>query len=73
MVKSRRDLVLAVYAIARTAIGIVCAVVGFIAVALLPRLMLPTLILLLFAVVVLLLRLDPPRFSQRADGAVATT
>jgi hypothetical protein len=71
--KNWRDLVLGVYSLACTAIGIVCAVVSFIVVALLPRLMLSTLILLLFAVVVLLVRLDPPRFSQRADGAVAIT
>jgi len=51
----------------------VCAVVSFIVVALLPRLMLPTLILLWFAVVVLLLRLDPLRSDQRKEGAVATT
>jgi hypothetical protein len=71
--KNRRDLVLGVYSLACTVIGIVCAVVSFIVVALLPRLMLPTLILLLFAVVVLLLRLDRPRFSQRPEGVLATT
>jgi hypothetical protein len=71
--KCRRDLVLAVYAVACTAIGVVCAVVSFIVVALLPRLMLPTLALLLFAVVVLLLRLDPVRSDQREEGAAATT
>jgi hypothetical protein len=71
--KSWRDLVLAVYAMACTAIGFVCAVVSFIVVALLPRLMLPTLVLLLFAVVVLLLRLDSVRSDQREEGAAATT
>jgi hypothetical protein len=71
--KSWRDQVLAIYSLACTAIGIVGAIVSFIVVALLPRLMLPTLILLCFAVVVLLLRLDPRRSDQRAKGAVATT
>jgi hypothetical protein len=71
--KSWHDLVLAVYAMACTATGIVCAVISFIVVALLPRLMLPTLILLCFAVVVLLLRLDPLRSDQRKEGVVATT
>jgi hypothetical protein len=67
------DLVLGVYSVACTAIGILCAVISFVVVALLPRLMLPTLILLLFAVVVLLLRFDLQRSDQRAEGAVATT
>ena len=71
--KSWRDVVLGVYALVCTAIAMVCAVVSFIVVALLPRLMLPTLILLCFAVVVLLLRLDSRRSDQRMDGAVATT
>jgi hypothetical protein len=64
--KNWRDLVLGVYSLSCTAIGIVCAVVSFIVVALLPRLMLPTLILLLFAVVVLLLRLDPDKVGETA-------
>jgi hypothetical protein len=71
--KSWRDMVLAAYAIASTATGMVCAVVSFIVVALLPRLMLPTLILLWFAAVVLLLRLDPRKSGQRNDAAAATT
>jgi hypothetical protein len=66
--KSWRDLVLAVYALACTAISVVCAIVSFIVVALLPRLMLPTLVLLLFAVVVLLLRLDPRAVGETASG-----
>jgi len=71
--KSRRELVLAVYAIACMAIGTVCAMVSFVVVALLPRLMLPTLILLCFAVAVLLLRLDSLRSGQREEAAAATT
>jgi hypothetical protein len=71
--KSWRHLVLAAYAIASAATGIICAAVSSIVVALLPRLMLPTLILLWFAMVVLLLRLDSLKFAQRKDGAVATT
>jgi hypothetical protein len=67
------DLVLPVYAMACTAIGVVTAVLSCVVVALLPRLMLPTLVLLLFAVVVLLLRLDRLRSYQRKEGAVATT
>jgi hypothetical protein len=71
--KSWRELILAVYAIACMAIGTMCAMVSFVVVALLPRLMLPTLILLGFAVVVLLLRLDPQRSVQREEAAAATT
>jgi hypothetical protein len=71
--KNWRDLVLGVYSLACTAMGILCPVVSFTVVALLPRLMLPTLILLWFAVVVLLLRFDPGRIDQRAEGAAATT
>jgi hypothetical protein len=59
--KQRLDLVSAVYAVACTATGMVSAIVSFVVVALLPRLMLPTLILFCFAVVVLLLRLDGDR------------
>ena len=66
--KQRRDLVLAVYALACAATGTVSAVVSFVVVALLPRLMLPTLILLCFAVVVLLLRLEPGGTSETANG-----
>ncbi len=71
--KSQRELVLAAYAIACMAIGTVCAMVSFVVVALLPRLMLPTLILLCFAVAVLLLRLDSLRSVQREEAAAATT
>jgi hypothetical protein len=71
--KNWRDLVLAVYALACTAISIVCAVVSFIVVALLPRLMLPTLVLLLFAVVVLLLRLDSRGVGETASGRMGET
>lgn len=62
--KNERDLVLAVYAIACTLTGIASAVISFTVVPLLPRLMLPTLILLCFAVVALLMRLDPLRFDH---------
>jgi hypothetical protein len=55
---------LAVYAIACTLTGIVSAAISFTVVTLLPRLMLPTLILLCFAVVVLVIRLDPLRSDQ---------
>jgi hypothetical protein len=59
-----RDLALAVYAIACTLTGIASAVISFTVVTLLPRLMLPTLTLLCFAVVVLLMRLDPLRYDH---------
>jgi hypothetical protein len=71
--KSRRDLILAAYAIASTVTGIACAIVSSVVVELLPRLMLPTLILLWFAAVVLLLRLDSLKSGHRDIGAVATT
>jgi hypothetical protein len=71
--KNWRDLVLGVYSLVCTAIGVVCAVVSFIVVALLPRLMLPTLILLLFAAVVLLLRLDPSKVGEAAKGRTGET
>ena len=67
--KNGRDLALAVYAIACTLTGIASAVISFTVVTLLPRLMLPTLILLCFAVVVLLLRLDPLRYDQSKPAA----
>ena len=62
--RNGRDLALAVYAIACTLTGIASAVISFTVVPLLPRLMLPTLILLCFAVVVLLMRLDPLRYDH---------
>jgi hypothetical protein len=62
--RTQCDLALAVYAIACTLTGIVSAAISFTVVTLLPRLMLPTLILLCFAVVVLVIRLDPLRSDQ---------
>lgn len=62
--RTQRDLALAVYAIACTLTGIASAAISFTVVTLLPRLMLPTLILLCFAVVVLVIRLDPLRSDQ---------
>jgi hypothetical protein len=67
--KNGRDLALAVYAIACTLTGIASAVISFTVVTLLPRLMLPTLILLCFAVVVLLMRLDPLRYDHSKPAA----
>jgi hypothetical protein len=58
------DLTLAAYAIACSLTGIASAAISFTVVTLLPRLMLPTLILLCFAVVVLVIRLDPLRSDQ---------
>jgi hypothetical protein len=62
-------LALAVYAIACTLTGIASAVISFTVVTLLPRLMLPTLILLCLAVVVLLMRLDPLRYDHSKPAA----
>lgn len=67
--KNGRDLALAVYAIACTLTGIASAVISFTVVPLLPRLMLPTLILLGFAVVVLVMRLDPLRYDHSKPAA----
>lgn len=67
--KNGRDLALAAYAIACTLTGIASAVISFTVVTLLPRLMLPTLVLLCFAVVVLLMRLDPLRYDHSKPAA----
>jgi hypothetical protein len=67
--KNGRDLALAVYAIACTLTGIASAVISFTVVTLLPRLMLPTLILLCFGVVVLLMRLDSLRYDHSKPAA----